>query len=417
MINKVGYKLAGALFILLSIVSQGRAQQKSLTDSLFGYFMRIGETKQLEAAKSVYASLLKTYPEEEYGKKFPYIYNMCRGSLALKMIKENDPKTMEMVAAINDKQTRRNYLGMIGNALQEKGRAKEAEPLFIKELENSKGSSSTKMDSAGYYIYSVYYAEFLYKAKRYPEALEWIAPAHAAGYLRTNAQLGYYAKSLMENKQFDKAFELLESMTKDGRTDEELKKVFKKAWIEKGNNASAFNAFQQTLVDTLRQQTLTKINKYAVNYVAPGFELRDLNGKVWTLADLKGKIVFIDFWATWCGPCVGSFPVMQAAVDKYKGKVVFLFINSWESKTAANERKQLVKDFIKEKKYRFNVLLDNRTGNGSNDYDVIAQYKVKGIPAKFIIDKTGTVRYAFTGFSGNFDASLMEIDLFLESLL
>ncbi len=77
-----------------------------------------------------------------------------------------------------------------------------------------------------------------------------------------------------------------------------------------------------------------------------------------------------------------------------------------------------MKDFINKNKYRFTVLMDTPIPNDEkNQYDVVGRYKVKGIPAKFIIDKEGNVRYAFTGFSGNFDETLTEIDLFLESLL
>src|ERR1700748_85368 len=80
----------------------------------------------------------------------------------------------------------------------------------------------------------------------------------------------------------------------------------------------------------IKAQTPDKKNMAEVNQSAPDFKLKDIDGKEISLASLNGKIVIVDFWATWCGPCKASFPGMQLAVNNFKNDkdVVFLFIDT-----------------------------------------------------------------------------------------
>jgi thiol-disulfide isomerase/thioredoxin len=129
--------------------------------------------------------------------------------------------------------------------------------------------------------------------------------------------------------------------------------------------------------------------------------LKDLDGNEVSLTSLKGKTVIVDFWATWCGPCLASFPAMQKAVEKFSGndKVKFLFVNTWER---VEDKIQNAKDFIAKNKYPFQVLMDL-------DNSVITSYKVSGIPTKFIIDKNGNIRFKSVGYNGDPDAMVEEI--------
>ena len=122
-----------------------------------------------------------------------------------------------------------------------------------------------------------------------------------------------------------------------------------------------------------------------INKPAPDFTLKDIEGNETKLADFKGKVVLLDFWATWCGPCIMSMPHIQALYEIYKeGDVIILGINSWE------KEKDKVEPFLKEHKITYRILLD------SND-EVIGKYGVKAIPKFFILDKKGIVRYSYTG--------------------
>ncbi|MEM5948499.1 TlpA disulfide reductase family protein [Spirochaetia bacterium 38H-sp] len=117
---------------------------------------------------------------------------------------------------------------------------------------------------------------------------------------------------------------------------------------------------------------------------APDFIVKALDGKDVSLSDYEGKVVFLNFWATWCPPCRMEMPWIETMVQKIKGHdVVFLAIN-------VQEDKDTVKAFIEENNYTFPVLLDT---SGT----VSGIYGVSGIPTTYFIDKKGMVRGRLVG--------------------
>jgi len=131
---------------------------------------------------------------------------------------------------------------------------------------------------------------------------------------------------------------------------------------------------------------------------APNFTLQDLEGNSVSLKDLKGKVVVLDFWATWCAPCIQSFPAMQMAVNKYKDdpEVEFLFINTWEQK---EEPKDMIQQLMTRWGFNFTVLIDEKDPVSKRN-PVVESYGVIGIPTKFIIDPKGNIISKVTGFKG-----------------
>lgn len=129
---------------------------------------------------------------------------------------------------------------------------------------------------------------------------------------------------------------------------------------------------------------------------APDFTLTDMEGNSVSLSNLKGKVVFLDFWATWCPPCRESLPHTQSLSQHEKaksGELVVLAIN-------AREEADKVKQFMQEKGFSFRVLMDK-------DGAVLDKYKVQGIPTFVLIDREGKVAWVQVGF-GSGTEKLME---------
>jgi peroxiredoxin len=105
------------------------------------------------------------------------------------------------------------------------------------------------------------------------------------------------------------------------------------------------------------------------------FTLTDLQSKSWHLRDLRGKVVLVNFWATWCPPCRKEMPDLQALYDKYKDQGLVVLAIS-------DEEAAKVTPFISERKISYPVMLD--PGRKVNDL-----YQVEGIPKSFVYDRQG----------------------------
>jgi thiol-disulfide isomerase/thioredoxin len=162
----------------------------------------------------------------------------------------------------------------------------------------------------------------------------------------------------------------------------QLKDIYKKLNLPLAD----FEKIKNTWLASSNQKTKDQIIKKYGSLVAVDFTLTNMEGKKVKLSDYKGKMIVLDFWATWCGPCRASFPKMQELVKKYKSNnIEFFFIDVREQMKPA-ETKKTVSEFITLNKYTFQVLFDYQD-------DVVDKYKVSGIPAKFLIDKNGNMLF------------------------
>jgi peroxiredoxin len=121
---------------------------------------------------------------------------------------------------------------------------------------------------------------------------------------------------------------------------------------------------------------------------APDFTLKGLDGKPVALSRLRGNVVVLDFWATWCGPCVASLPHLdQLYKDRAEQGLKLYAIDQDESADT-------VKKFLESKGLTLPVLLDPKSSVGE-------KYKVEGIPQTVVIGKDGTVKKVMIGFGGD----------------
>jgi peroxiredoxin len=122
---------------------------------------------------------------------------------------------------------------------------------------------------------------------------------------------------------------------------------------------------------------------------APDFSLRDLTNQAQTLAQHKGKVVLINFWATWCGPCQVEMPHLQAMAKELGPKgLVVLGISADAARDASK-----VKPLVVSKGLTYPILLDPQT-------TVVAQYNpTKTLPFNVLVDRAGHIDQVFSGYN------------------
>lgn len=124
----------------------------------------------------------------------------------------------------------------------------------------------------------------------------------------------------------------------------------------------------------------------------PDFTLTDLQGNSVTLSQLNGNVVILDFWATWCGPCRMTMPLLQAFLDAHKNDVKYYAVDVWEVDTS------LVRPFLRKYGYTFNSLFGSA--------QTAADFGVKGIPTLFVIGKDGNIKFEESGYRPDIDEVL-----------
>lgn len=127
-----------------------------------------------------------------------------------------------------------------------------------------------------------------------------------------------------------------------------------------------------------------RLHPYLGDKIPPPLNLKDLASNSYDLDDARGKVVLVNFWATWCGPCVEEVPSLSRLVDKMKGKpfeVVAVNIG---------EDPETIREFVQSIPVNFQILLDQQ-GNAVRDW------KVYAYPSNYLLDKQGRIQFAYRG--------------------
>lgn len=119
------------------------------------------------------------------------------------------------------------------------------------------------------------------------------------------------------------------------------------------------------------------------------FSLKDLNGKVRSLKAEKGRVVVVNFWATWCGPCRHELPLLHETYTRLKDQPLTIFAVSVDDPSTLAK----VKPWVTEKKLTFPILMDSTN-------EVVMKYNPEGIvPYTVLIDAQGNLRHIHSGYN------------------
>ncbi len=344
--------------------------------------------------------------------------DLMKGSAALAFLKKNSIKKFESyVRQIKNKFNRTSYMNMgvdfllndFKNLAYAEDLAKKTIQLYHSYKDDStarpenfeKESWSRFMKMAAYPYYETY-AKILHTAGKNDTALVYqemaLANEDPENLMQTSAEL--YALLLASQHQEKKAYTIVKRAAELGRASDKMIVQLRELHTKlTGENADI-------LIDSIRLNIknayLSELSKKIItNQKAANFELKDLNGNLISLERLQGKVVVLDFWATWCIPCIQSMPTMDK-LRQQNPDVVFLFIATQESGSGALER---VKSFVKKQQYIFDVLMDTQNMHNPKIFNTLVDYQITGIPAKVVINKKGFITFSSSGFTNETDLS------------
>ena len=135
---------------------------------------------------------------------------------------------------------------------------------------------------------------------------------------------------------------------------------------------------------------------------APEFLLSDPSGKTYTLSELQGSVVFVNFWATWCPPCIEEMPSLQNLYNGFKDKKEFRMVTILYKDDYAKAMA-----YLKQNNYALPVLID-REGKAAKAYGVT------GVPETYIVDKQGVLREKVIGPA---DWNSTQVDSLISNLI
>ena len=117
---------------------------------------------------------------------------------------------------------------------------------------------------------------------------------------------------------------------------------------------------------------------------APEFELLSTDGELVSLTNLQGKVIVVNFWATWCGPCVEEIPMFQDYFERYNDQIMILGINEQEDPDE-------VREFLQQFGVSYPILMDRSA-------ELAPVYRLMALPVTVFVDEEGILRYHHIGF-------------------
>ncbi|WP_375443715.1 TlpA family protein disulfide reductase [uncultured Fibrella sp.] len=250
------------------------------------------------------------------------------------------------------------YLGILGSSLQLQNKDSEAE-IILKDAAITYGHSTD-------HNININYIEVLLKLKYIEKAIAYWT------YLTENGKVELYAESQIHD-------------------------LFSK-----------YNIKLSVLPHSADKKFVFK-NVNLINEHIEDFIFSQKNGKLISRSDYSNKIILIDFWATWCAPCIDGLNVMQKVFEKYKNDpdVIILTVNTMERNDELEKVDNTINKIVSTNNFTFPILFDRKNR-------AVSQAKVNALPARILIDKLGRLRSRSIGVRGTLDDQFQEISHLIE---
>ncbi|WP_442591243.1 redoxin family protein [Pedobacter sp. AW31-3R] len=372
---------------MLRMTSFLKVQEIPEMEALLGSMIKEYPNVNLDMEKSLLSSAYAEVPDA--AKVLKYTNSMKDPVFKVRAL----TMAIDLMAAIDNAAALELATGKLDEAKKIKGQTTLIKPLKVDP-------------KAAYDDYINTYGKLLFKAGKNEEAYTYTKEAYDNIEDRDGELIENYAFLSSLNGKYEEALPVLSNAVKEGKFEQKYIDQVKIGY-EKLNPGKDVDAYVAGLQNVFIEKIKTHASKLIINEAAPEFTLTDVNGKKVSLADFKGKTLVLDFWATWCGPCVESFPAMQMAVNRYANNpdVKFLFIDCWES---VKDPLSAAKNFLSKRNYKFDLYMDPVDPSTKRSLASDA-FKVDGIPAKFIIDGNGNIRFKISGFEGKNEAAAEEV--------
>ncbi|SEW53835.1 TlpA family protein disulfide reductase [Chitinophaga arvensicola] len=372
-----------------------------------GIFVREEQLEQVKAEKDFvqknrkFDAFMKQFPEPVAKGAPDYEYTglyQAMGSAAI----ENGASPEPYIAKLQGNRDRVVFFAKTARYYQQRQQPEPAMTWARRGVQATDTTASFGEWDAYLTLASLYLAQ-----QQYAAGIPFAATAYAHTKSKEAALL--YVNLLVADGKSAAAQALLAYAVKTGKASVQMKAQLKKIY-EKAGSAVPYDQYLSSLLPPPDTNLRREWRANMLHETVTGISLKDTSGKTVQLADFKGKIVVLDFWATWCKPCIQSFPAMQQVMQQHP-EVVFLFIATFETGDALKK----VKQFSREKMFPFRYLLDEPL-KGESNYKAFTHFRVPSVPYKVVLDKSGVIRFRSGGFEGNDDALITELNTMLRLL-